>query len=354
MLKVGIIMAGGGGTRFWPLSRRQMPKQFLNLSGNDAMINETIDRLSNVVKQDNIYVVTAKSQATQMAKTTGDKLNINNIICEPSARNTAACIGYSAVKIVKEYGDAIMVITPSDAYIKNIEAYTSALNTAAKVAEKEDVLVTIGIKPTFPATGYGYIKYNEGTASVKEVTAFAEKPNRETAEYYLKNGGYAWNSGMFIWKASCILNAFKNYLPDTYVKLMQIKEAIATENEAKVVESIYPTIQSISIDYGIMERANNIKVVPADLGWSDVGSWDMLDTIKQKDKDGNVTSGDILSIESKNSVIISNKKPVVALGVENLVIVETDDVVMVCPKDKAQDVKRIVDTLKKQGREELL
>jgi mannose-1-phosphate guanylyltransferase len=215
-------------------------------------------------------------------------------------------------------------------------------------------LFTIGITPTFAATGYGYIKYADGQEDAKRVISFVEKPDEKTALRYLSEGGYLWNSGMFVWKVSTILNKFKRYLPDIYADLMTIKDSLNTPDEERVLGEIYSNIRSISIDYGIMERADDIRVLPADLGWSDVGSWDMLGAVHSSDELGNVVVGDVICEQTQNCVVYSTDKLVATVGVENLVIVQTADAVLVCPKDRAQDVKRIVEKLKTKGREELL
>ena len=351
----GIIMAGGGGTRFWPLSRKKTPKQFLNLSGKDCMVNEAIDRLAQIVKYEDIFVVTNQSQADMMQEVTDGRISKTHILSEPAARNTAACIGYAAIEIISKYGDGIMVITPSDAYIRDNEKFASVLQKAVSTAEKEDALVTVGIEPTFPSTGYGYIKFEDTEDSTaKKVCEFKEKPDLETAKGYLANGQYVWNSGMFIWKASTILNEFERYLPDIYEQLREIGNSMRTESEQKVIERIYPDLRSISIDYGIMEKAENVFVVPGEFGWSDVGSWDMMGTLHDVDENGNVSVGDNLLIDTESTVVYSKERLIATLGVKNLILVETPDVVLVCDKRRAQDVKEIVDLLRKQGREDLL
>lgn len=350
----GVIMAGGGGTRFWPLSRKKTPKQLLNLSGKELMINEAVDRLSLVTERSNIFVVTNTSQAEQMLKATSGRIEPDHILIEPAARNTAACIGYSAFEIVKKYGDGIMVITPSDAYIRNNEEFARVLQIAIDEAEQTDSLLTVGITPTYPATGYGYINFETSKNPIKNVLKFVEKPNRETAQTYLLDGSYVWNSGMFIWKASVILKYFKQFLPDIYINLEKISEKMGTFQEKYTIESIYPKLRSISIDFGIMEKADNIKVVPGEFGWSDVGSWDMLGALNESDKDGNVKVGNILCVESRGNVVYSGDRLVTLVGVEDMVVVSTPDAVMVCPKSKTQDVKKIVDKLTLDGKEEWL
>ncbi len=358
MKTYGVIMAGGGGTRFWPLSRQETPKQLLNLSGKDIMVNEAIDRLSKTADKNDIFIVTNETQVKKMLQATKGRVKRNHILSEPSARNTAACVGYAAMEIVKKYGDGIMVITPSDAYIKNEAEFTRILEIAVKAAEEKDALVTVGIKPTFAATGYGYIKFekpeNSGKNEVLKVLEFKEKPDSETAQKYVSSGEYAWNSGMFIWKASTILKNFERFLPEIYGDLQKIGAAMGTDEEFNVIADIYPKIQSISIDYGIMEKSPDVCVVPGEFGWNDVGSFDMLGVLHEPDKNGNVAIGDQISIGTKNCITYSSGRLVATIGLENVVVIETPDAVLVCDKSKVQDVKKVVEQLKKDRRVELL
>lgn len=354
MKTYGVIMAGGGGTRFWPLSRHEVPKQLLNLSGKEKMINETIDRVATIAAKDDIFVVTNVDQVPGMKDATTGRLKEDHILSEPSARNTAACIGYAAFEIVKKYGDGIMCIFPSDHFIKDESAFTRILEEATKVAENGS-LVTLGITPTFPSTGYGYIKFDNSEDTLdKRVVEFKEKPDEKTAGEYVSSGEYSWNSGMFVWKASVILDEMKNLLPDVYAQLDKIGNALGTDNEKEVIDKVYPEIPSISIDYGIMEKSDKVRVISADMGWNDVGSWDNLGVLYDEDSQGNITAGDFLGIDTKNCITYSGKRLIATIGVEDLIIVETEDALMVIDKSRAQDVKKIVDTLKEQGRDELL
>ena len=247
-----------------------------------------------------------------------------------------------------------MCIFPSDHFIKDEEAFTRILKEAIKVAENGS-LVTLGITPTFPATGYGYIKFDKSEDTLdKRVVEFKEKPDEATAKAYIESGEYSWNSGMFVWQASVILDEFEKLLPDVYECLVKIGESLGTANEAKVINEIYPTIPSISIDYGIMEKSDKVRVISAEMGWNDVGSWDNLGVLYDEDENGNVVAGDFLGIDTKNCIVYSKKRMISSIGVENLIIVETDDAIMVIDKERAQYVKKLVDTLKEQGREDLL
>ncbi len=355
MKTFGIIMAGGGGERFWPLSRREKPKQLLNLSGKEVMVNEAIDRLLTVCPRENLRVVTNAHQLKAMRSATAKRLNERQILAEPAARNTVACIGYAAMEILKKGGeDGIMVVTPSDAYIKDTESFTEVLKAAITAADDSDGLVTVGIRPTFPATGYGYIRFRQSEAPAKEVLRFVEKPPLKRAKKYLASGEYVWNSGMFVWKASVILEKYKKYIPDVYEILLRIGNAMGTEEESAVMEELYPQIRSASIDYAIMEKSKDILVVPGDFGWNDVGSWDMLSALYGKDANGNVVVSDFIGENTHDSVIYAKKKFVATVGLENVIIVDTPDALLVCSKSCAQEVKKIVEDLRLQGREELL
>ena len=351
----GVIMAGGGGTRFWPLSRQSEPKQLLNLSGKNLMINETIDRITSVIPKKDIFIVTNKNQVDKMREATSARIATDHILAEPAARNTAACIGYAAIEIIKKYGDGVMCIFPSDHYIKDEMTFANTLQKAIVVAENTDSLLTIGITPNFPSTGYGYIKYDKSsTESCYEVVEFKEKPDYDTAKAYVDSGEYAWNSGMFVWRASVILEKFKIHLPSLYADLMVMAETMNTNKEYDVIDEIYPKLESISIDYGIMEKSQNVKVIPAEFGWSDVGSWDSLGVLYDEDENGNISNGEYLGIDSNNCIVYAKNKLVATVGVSDIVVVETDDAIMVCPKDKAQDVKKIVDELKLRGKDQYL
>lgn len=354
----GVIMAGGDGTRFWPLSRQKTPKQLLNLTGNGLMVNEAIDRLSYIVAKKNIFIVTNAIQLESMLKATEGRVCPDHILSESSARNTAACIGYAAVEIVKKYGDGIMIITPSDHYIKDTASFTRILNTAVKIAEQQNKLITIGIQPTFPSTGFGYIKFDKDTTGdAKQVVEIREKPDEEKAREYVDSKEYVWNSGMFIWKASLILDKFKAFVPDIYEELSRIGEVMGTIDERAEIDRIYLGIRKISIDYAIMEPAalnGDVLVIPGEFGWSDVGNWDMMDALQEEDADGNIRIGDILAVNTTNSMLYSSGKMIAVVGMDNLVVVEAPDAIMICRKDKAQDVKLIVEALNAAERKELL
>jgi len=352
MKRYGIIMAGGSGTRFWPLSRKKMPKQFLNLTGKDAMVNETIDRLSPVIRKEDIFVVTGKEHEELTFGITAGRLKRDHILAEPAARNTAACIGYAAMELIRKYGDGVMGIFASDHYIRDEAGFRAVLDRAMDEAEKTDKLITIGIKPSFPSTGYGYIK--KKSADSPEVEEFVEKPDQQTAEEYLKSGSYLWNSGMFVWKASVILEKFRELLPDIYAYLTEIGDSMGTDREQETIRAVYPKIPKISVDYGIMERAKDILVLDGDFGWSDVGSLDALGSIYGADENGNIACGEAVSLDTRNCISFGKDKLIALIGVSDLIVAEAENTILVCEKSRAQDVKKIVERLQADGKEQYL
>ncbi len=362
MKKYGVIMAGGGGTRFWPLSRKERPKQLLNLSGKDLMVNETIDRIAASVGKENVFIVTNVTQAKLMESETTGRMQPSHILAEPAARNTAACIGYAAMEIVRKYEDGIMCILPSDHFVKNEAEFKRVMDAAIMAAEDTDMLVTVGIRPDFPATGYGYIRTDKESAAAirdtgkryRKVQEFVEKPDEETAKEYVASGSYAWNSGMFVWKASTILKKFEELLPDIYACLVKIGEAMGTDREAEVIQKIYPEIPKISIDYGIMERSRDVLMIEGDFGWNDIGSLDMLGIMKDADENGNVIYGKQINLDTKNCILYGKDKLIATIGVENLIVIQEKDAILICEKSKAQNVKNVVDLLTSEGEERYL
>lgn len=357
MQKAVVIMAGGGGTRFWPVSRMTSPKQLTKLTGDDVMINETIKHYDGVIPRANTFIVTNEKQAILTDKVLFDEVDRSHILIEPVQRNTAPCIIYAAMTLKKLYGDAIMTVLPADHHIGNIKEYERILNLAMDTADQTDRIVTIGIKPTFPSTGYGYIKVTDGISDeVNSLVKFVEKPEYEVAKSYVEEGNYLWNSGMFIWKVSVILDAFKKYLPKMYEQMEAIYDDLRTDREAEAIARVYPELEKISVDYGIMEKAEGVYCIPGDFGWNDVGSWDALENVFPLDENGNVKVGAAETINCSNSVFFDNAgdKLITAIGVKNIVVVQTPDSILVCDKDACQDVKKMVDRLGEIGRTDLL
>ena len=346
-----IIMAGGKGERFWPRSRMTMPKQFLSLTNDGkSMIQHTVERLKDLVDIQNIYIVTNEIYRDLVSEHIPD-IPKKNIIIEPIAKNTAPCIGLAAIHIAKKNPDSKMIILPSDHLIKFNEIFIDTLKIALNVIEEGDNLATIGITPNYPETGYGYINFTKGenfkdSANIYEVLGFVEKPNLEKAKEYLTSGQYLWNSGMFVWKALTILKNFKEYLPEIYEGLQKIGESINTEKYEEVLKKEFFNFPSESIDYGIMEKAKNIYVIPGNFGWDDVGSWLSLERINKTNQDGNVINGNVISIKTKNSIIQGNEKLIATIGLEDIVIVDTDDVTLICHKNNTQEVKEVINNFK--------
>lgn len=356
MKKTALIMAGGRGERFWPKSRKNLPKQFLSLTGDGkTMIQLTVDRILSLVAMEDIYIATNKDYKSLVLEQL-PSLPEENILCEPVGRNTAPCIGLGAVHIANKYEDATMFVLPSDHLIKYNSMFLNTLKDACEIAEKDDNLVTIGITPDYPETGYGYIKFNseicEGRAF--QVDRFVEKPTLDVAKEYLSSEEYLWNSGMFVWKISTILNKLKQLMPDTYQGLMSIKESIGTETEDSVLEKEFHNFTSESIDYGIMEKSKNIYTLPGTFGWDDVGSWLAVERIKQSNEYGNVVSGNIITINSKNCIIEGSKKLIATVGIEDLIIVDTEDATLICDKDSASEIKKVLENLKICNRNEYI
>lgn len=347
-----VIMAGGGGTRFWPLSRRERPKQFINVSGKDILLNETITRMDGIIKRENVYVVTGGQHKELIEKEIVNGIPFSNILTEPAGRNTAPCILYAASVLKKEKGDGIMCVFAADHHIKNIPEYQRIIKKAAKQAEEANSIMTIGITPTYPATGYGYIKSAQSVGEeIFSVEQFVEKPSLDIAKEYVAAGTYSWNSGVFVFKVSVILEAFKKYLPKMYEQMQEIIAARGTCEEQAVLEKIYPQLESVSVDYGIMEHADCVQVIAGDYGWSDVGSLDELGTFHEADENGNISISQAFeAVDSTGCIAKCDDKLVALVGVDDIIVVDTKDTVLVCSKDRAQDVKKIVEKLQKDNR----
>lgn len=356
MKKTALIMAGGRGERFWPKSRKSLPKQFLSLTGDGkTMIQLTVERILPLVDMQDIYIATNRSYKA-LVRQQLPELPEENILCEPVAKNTAPCIGLGAMHIAKKYEDAVMFVLPSDHLIKYNAMYLDTLRRASEVAEEGENLVTLGIMPDYPETGYGYIKFmvdqRKGTAF--EVERFVEKPDLETAKRYLATEQYLWNSGMFIWRVSTILHNMEKYLPETYAGLCRIRDAIGTSEENEVLEKEFALFKSESIDYGIMEKADHIYTLPGSFGWDDVGSWNAVERIQPANEFGNVVNGNAVTVDTKRCIIQGGKKLIATVGLEDIIIVDTDDALLVCEKGDAGEIKKVLENLKICNRTEYL
>jgi mannose-1-phosphate guanylyltransferase len=353
MTITSLIMAGGKGERFWPKSRTHLPKQFLNISGNKSMIQQAVARLERIMDIQQVFVITNELYA-ELIRVQIPHLPEENIIIEPLGKNTAPCVGLAAIQIEKRYPGSTMIVLPSDHIIKDEGEFVRILNTAAEVASKDQNIVTLGITPLYPETGYGYIESSgqivqTGGVEVHGVSRFVEKPDSKTAEKYLEAGNFYWNSGIFVWKTTTILCKFKEYMPEVYTILQSIQDALGTPFQEQVIKTEFTKMPDESIDYGIMEKADHIYVIPCKLGWDDVGSWTALDRINERDENGNVIVGNTLNVDTKRCIIESNSGKLIAtLGIEDLIVVDTEDVTLICTKDKAQEVKRLLKEIRSQ------
>lgn len=356
MEMTALIMAGGRGERFWPKSRKNLPKQFLSLTDDGrTMIQLTVERILPLVKMQNIYISTNKNYKDLVHEQLPG-IPDENIVCEPIGRNTAPCIGLGAIHVAKKHADAIMFVLASDHLIKYNSMFINTLKDAADIAENNSNLVTIGITPDYPETGYGYIKFNPNVCIGRafSVDRFVEKPSLEVAKEYLATEEYLWNSGMFVWKVSTILHRMKDLMPDTYQSLLRIQNSIGTCNEADVLEKEFNIMPSISIDYGIMEKSNDIYTIPGTFGWDDVGSWLAVERIKKSNEYGNIVNGNVITIESKDCIIEASKKLIATVGIQDLIIVDTEDATLICDKSSSGHIKKVLENLKICNRDEYL
>ena len=348
MKKTALIMAGGRGERFWPQSRMDMPKQFLSLTGDGkTMIQLTVERIRSLVDLEDIFIATNENYR-ELVKAQLPGLPEENILCEPIGRNTAPCIGLGAEHIARKHGDALMLVLPSDHLIKYTSIFCQTLEDACTVAELGENLVTMGINPNSPDTGYGYIKFDPERMLERAyaVERFVEKPDLETAKGYLASHEYLWNSGMFIWKTSTILGSIQKYLPEMYEGLERIREAIGTPEQTEVLEQEFRAFKSVSIDYGVMEKAKNIYCLAGNFGWDDVGSWLALGRIRKTNEFGNVVNGTVVTIDTKRSIIQGGEKLIAAVGLRDIIIVDTEDAMLICDKDSAGDIKKVLENLR--------
>lgn len=348
-----VILAGGYGTRFWPISRERKPKQFLSISGSpSSLLESTISRISVLTPKDRIMVVANQEHRELVAEQAAGCIALS----EPCGRNTAASIGWAALHLLKRNKDGCMIVLPADHTIKNETLLIELFKEAIELASNSDNLVTIGIRPSSAHTGYGYMRRGEqiGPRSYR-VQRFFEKPNFERAKEYFISKEYYWNSGMFIWRADTLLNAIKTHLPEMYQLLMKIEKSIGHNDEIEVTKRAFEAFDPISIDFGVLEHARNCVAIEAhDLGWSDVGSWDAWAEHFDTDKNGNLIHGDALTVECNGCIVHSEQRHVSVLGMQDVVVIDSKDALLVCPRSKLQEVKRIVSELKARSRNELL
>ena len=348
-----VILAGGGGTRLWPLSTEGLPKQFLDILGcGKSLLQQTAERFEGLVPPENIWVATS-AEYKDMIKEHLPQVPEKNILVEPCRRNTAPCICYVSWKIKKRNPKANVIITPSDHAIKDEKAFREAVKDCMEFSSETDSIVTLGIKPTHPETGYGYIKADLSYSSSRKknifrVDAFKEKPTKEIAEEYIKQHNYLWNSGIFIWKTSAILSAIESYLPEMHSLFSAIKESYGTVGEATAIADVFTRCRAISIDYGVMERADNVFVHSGDFGWSDIGTWGSLYQHSRKDKYANAKPAEgCYTYDTRNTIIsLPKDKVAVISGLRDYIVVDTEDVLMICPRSEEQNIKKYIDEVK--------
>jgi mannose-1-phosphate guanylyltransferase len=359
------IMAGGGGTRFWPWSRGKSPKQILPILSDRPMIWETVERVRPFVPSEQIMIVTASLQAKELHRQV-PQIPPANILIEPKGKNTAPCLCLAALYIQKRDPEAIMAVLPADHFIADRKLFLQTLEGAAEFAARQNFLVTLGIEPTEPETGYGYIQKGEklGRAAGMKVfraRAFREKPTRARARWYLRRGDYLWNSGMFVWKVGVFLEALERFLPSLYREMLKLRAFWGTRREKVALRNIYERIQPVSVDYGIMEKAHNVALMPAKFPWNDVGSWAALAQIWPRDKAGNVFpggkragAGKVLMIDSSGCLVRAEEKLIATIGLKDMVVVESGNAFLVCPRARSQEVRRILQALNERGWSEYL
>ena len=352
------IMAGGIGSRFWPISRTDFPKQFLDiLNTGRTLIQSTFDRFSKFIPAENIYIITFEQYKDIVAEQIPE-LPLENILCEPSRKNTAPCIAYIAYKLQLLNANANLICAPADHIITDEEAFKKVCTDALHFTSHIKALVTLGIKPVNPNTGYGYIQYDEHAVSdnVYKVKTFTEKPDKQLAKTFLASGDFLWNAGIFVWQVKNIIKAFEKHLPEMAEVFEAEKQHFNTKKEKAATERIYPQCVKISIDYGVMEKADNVYIIPSSFGWSDLGSWTSTYENLEKDYLGNAVAGNhVMVIDATNNMIhANNKKLIVLQGLDDFVVVDTKDVLLICKKDKEQDIKEYVAEIKRNKGEKYL
>lgn len=362
MNNYAVIMAGGAGTRFWPKGTSKLPKQFLNVSHEiDTMVQQTYKRLTEFIPPQNIFIVTNANHKNEVRKQL-PHLPEHNIIAEPIGRNTAPCIGLASLFIQQFDPKANVLVVPSDHLIKDTKEFKRIMTAGLKFVHEHGGIITLGITPTHPETGYGYIQFNpdesidepDGPEKIYKVKTFAEKPNLEVAKSFLDSGDFLWNSGMFIFRADTMMDEMKISLADVYESLMKLVPVLRSKDFDKTLEMVYSQIKSISIDYGIMEKSSSVYTIKSDFGWNDVGSWDEIYNISEKDSEGNVKKGRTVTINSKNNLIINDQKIAALIGVEDLLVIDTDNGLLICKRGDSQSVKEVVEYLRRKNLDQFL
>jgi mannose-1-phosphate guanylyltransferase len=352
-----VILAGGTGTRLWPRSRRERPKQLLGLLSTRTMLQQTFDRIAPLIAPDHIHVITNAAYVEDVCQQLPE-IPVDHVFGEPEGRGTAPPLAFAAALLSERDPDAVMVSLAADHYIQREAEFREAICAAEEIASR-NFLVTFGVKPSYPETGYGYIEAGDELEHARgwrvyRVKRFVEKPDEQTAARYIATGDYSWNSGMFIWRTSVLLEEFARYLPTLIKQLKDFAAARGTPDERETFDRVWREIESETIDVGIMEKSDRVAVLPLDVGWSDVGNWASLLTILPGDGNRNVVIGDHIGVETRNSLIYSNSRLIATVGLSDMIVVDTDDIVLVCHREDAQKVKHLVEELKKSQREKYL
>ncbi|WP_299258128.1 mannose-1-phosphate guanylyltransferase [uncultured Aquimarina sp.] len=343
-----ILMAGGVGSRFWPVSTTEFPKQFHDMLGTgETLIQRTFSRLSKIIPKENIFILTNERYNDLVLEQLPEAAQ-RQVVTEPAMRNTAPCILYAALKIQKENPDAVMVVAPSDHWIEDEDAFVGNLKQSFDACSEKDILMTLGIQPTFPNTGYGYIQYNKETNAIKKVAQFTEKPNYETAKEFLNQGNYLWNAGIFIWSVKSIVGAFAKFQKEMTTLFEKGLDTYNTKEENDFIAVNYPLAENISIDYAILEKAENVYVLPATFDWNDLGTWGSLyDKLDKTDANNAVVNARVLAEDASGNMIrTSTDKIVVVDGLEDYIIVDKEEVLLIYPKKKEQDIKQVLKKVK--------
>jgi mannose-1-phosphate guanylyltransferase len=355
----GVVLVGGRGERFWPLARRDVPKQLLPASGPRSMLVETVARVEALVPPKRLIIVGTKNSETIINEEIAD-LEVGTVLFEPQGKNTAVAIGLAAAYLDRRDPRATMFVLPADHHIEEQDRYLNVLEAAARLAMASDALVAVGITPTWPSTRYGYIEMAEHVPSTGDVLAFRvkdfkEKPNKSTARKFVADGHHLWNSGMYVWRTNAILEAIEKHMPALGAWLHKLRPSIGGPDEERIVEEMYEDVENLSIDCGVMEKADNVVVVKGNFVWEDIGDWDSLRITRSRDESGNVTLGSTVAVETENCILCSTHGAVVAsLGVKDLIVVHSRNATLVCPRSLADDVKNVVRALEEKGLTEYL
>lgn len=356
MEKFAVIMAGGSGTRLWPLSREIRPKQFISMADGSCMLIQTIERMCEIVPADKCFVITSKELLDVTWETVRELIPYSNIILEPERKNTAACIAFATLQLKKKFGEGLLCFVPADGYVKDHKSYKRSIESAYEAAERTNNLVIIGITPTYPSTGYGYIQIenDDDAERVLTVLKFIEKPDLETARKLISSGEFLWNGGILVGSMDAIIDNLRAYLPDHVSKLSEAVDHANEERGNTYIEEAYNEIKNISFDTGVLEKSRNISVVNGFFDWDDIGSIDALSKTFDTDAEGNTVKGKHIGIDTSNSIIFGEDTLIATVGIDNVIIACTKDAILICPRDRAQDVKLLVEKIKSSEFKKLL